>query len=155
MRSIADFQGAPDDVAEAVCARLSRARYLYEGRHRFVVLLEEWVLHSLIGTEEEKAGQLTQLLNVMLLPSVSLGNLPLGTPRTVSPLEAFYLYDDHQAVIETLMASITVRQPRELGGFVWIIGRTRGRCPLCGVRQGRWWRSSRSGWRCLATASGD
>ncbi|MFJ7116771.1 endo-1,4-beta-xylanase, partial [Streptomyces albogriseolus] len=34
---------------------------------------------------------------------------------------------------------------RELGSFVWIIGRTRGRCPRCGVRPGRWWRSSRSG----------
>ncbi|MFE1391142.1 hypothetical protein ACFW5M_34035, partial [Streptomyces albogriseolus] len=32
-----------------------------------------------------------------------------------------------------------------LGSFVWIIGRTRGRCPRCGVRPGRWWRSSRSG----------
>ncbi|WP_103502384.1 albusnodin/ikarugamycin family macrolactam cyclase [Streptomyces sp. SM12] len=38
-----------------------------------------------------------------------------------------------------------------LGCFVWIIGRTRGRCRRCGVRPGRWWRSSRSGWRCLAT----
>ncbi|MER6473867.1 hypothetical protein ABT217_35165, partial [Streptomyces collinus] len=32
-----------------------------------------------------------------------------------------------------------------LGGFVWITGRTRGRCLRCGVRPGRWWRSSRSG----------
>ncbi|MFI6937579.1 SDR family NAD(P)-dependent oxidoreductase, partial [Streptomyces sp. NPDC050287] len=32
----------------------------------------------------------------------------------------------------------------DLGGFVWIIGRTRGRCLRCGVRPGRWWRSSRS-----------
>ncbi|MER6332632.1 DUF3223 domain-containing protein [Streptomyces sp. NPDC001034] len=41
-----------------------------------------------------------------------------------------------------------------LGSFVWITGQTRGRCPRCGVRPGRWWRSSRSGWRCRATASG-
>lgn len=40
----------------------------------------------------------------------------------------------------------------DLGGFVWIIGRTRGRCLRCGVRPGRSWLSSRSGWRCLATA---
>jgi len=42
----------------------------------------------------------------------------------------------------------------DLGSFVWIIGWTRGRCPRCGVRPGRWWLSSRNGWRCLATASG-
>lgn len=117
LRSIAGFQGTPDDVAEAVAARLARARYLYEGRHRFVVLLEEWVLRSRIGTEEDMAGQLAHLLNMMLLPSVSLGIIPLGTPRAVWPLEAFYLYDDHQAVIETLTASITVRQPRELADY--------------------------------------
>ncbi len=39
-----------------------------------------------------------------------------------------------------------------LGSFVWITGRTKGRCLRCGVRPGRWWRSSRSGWRCLAIA---
>ncbi|MEU5798470.1 AMP-binding protein, partial [Streptomyces sp. NPDC047813] len=33
----------------------------------------------------------------------------------------------------------------ELGGFVWISGRTTGRCRRCGVRPGRWSRSSRSG----------
>ncbi|MBP5937734.1 hypothetical protein F3K43_18410 [Streptomyces sp. LBUM 1476] len=39
-----------------------------------------------------------------------------------------------------------------LGRFVWITGRTRGRCLRCGVRPGRWWRSFRSGWRCRAIA---
>ncbi|WP_432052433.1 DUF5753 domain-containing protein [Streptomyces xiamenensis] len=116
LRTIAGFQGTPDDAEEAVAARLARARYLYEGRHRFVVLLEEWVLHSRIGTREEMAGQLAHLLNVMLRPSVSLGIIPLGSPRAVWPLEAFYRYDQ-QAVIETLTASITVRQPRELAVY--------------------------------------
>ncbi|MFH9111577.1 hypothetical protein ACH4LN_33250, partial [Streptomyces albus] len=37
------------------------------------------------------------------------------------------------------------RDATHLGSFVWIIGRTRGRCPRRGVRPGRWWRFSRSG----------
>jgi hypothetical protein len=41
-----------------------------------------------------------------------------------------------------------------LGAFVWISGRARGRCQRCEVRSGRWSRSSRSGSRCLAIASG-
>ncbi|MEV8014455.1 Scr1 family TA system antitoxin-like transcriptional regulator [Streptomyces sp. NPDC086122] len=49
MRSITDFQGTPDDITEAVAARLARSRFLYEGGHRFVVLIEEWVLHTRIG----------------------------------------------------------------------------------------------------------
>ncbi|MFE0779088.1 hypothetical protein, partial [Streptomyces sp. NPDC058861] len=37
-----------------------------------------------------------------------------------------------------------VDTPR-LGGFVWITALTKGRCPRCGVRPGRWSLSSRSG----------
>ncbi|WP_432716053.1 alpha/beta fold hydrolase, partial [Streptomyces salinarius] len=40
-----------------------------------------------------------------------------------------------------------------LGRFVWISAQTRGRCSRCEVRPGRWSRSSRSGWRYLATVS--
>ncbi|MEU0659411.1 helix-turn-helix domain-containing protein [Streptomyces lavendulocolor] len=117
MRSITDFQGTPDDITEAVAARLARSRYLYEGGHHFVILIEEWVLRTRIGTPETMAGQLAHLLTVMPLPSVSLGIIPLGVPRTLWPLEAFYLYDDQRTVVETLTASINVRQPRELADY--------------------------------------
>ncbi|MDQ1013567.1 hypothetical protein QFZ43_000116 [Streptomyces afghaniensis] len=58
-----------------------------------------------------------------------------------------------------LQGELTLANPYDwsigaLGGFVWISGQTRGRCPRCEVRRGRWSRSSRSGWRCRATASG-
>ncbi|MEE4588967.1 helix-turn-helix transcriptional regulator [Streptomyces antimycoticus] len=117
MRSITDFQGTPDDIPEAVAARLARSRFLYEGDHRFVVLIEEWVLRTRIGPAETMAGQLAHLLTVMPLPSVSLGIIPLGAHRNVWPLEAFYLYDDHHAVVETLTAGISIRQPRELADY--------------------------------------
>ncbi|MEE4591067.1 helix-turn-helix transcriptional regulator [Streptomyces sp. DSM 41524] len=117
MRSITDFQDTPDDIPEAVAARLARSRFLYEGDHRFVVLIEEWVLRTRISSAETMAGQLAHLLTVMPLPSVSLGIIPLGAPRTVWPLEAFYLYDDHHAVVETLTAGISIRQPRELADY--------------------------------------
>lgn len=74
MRSITDFQGTPDDIPEAVAARLARSRFLYEGDHRFVVLIEEWVLRTRIGTPATMAGQLQHLLTVMPLPSVSLAS---------------------------------------------------------------------------------
>ncbi|MFJ2136887.1 DUF5753 domain-containing protein [Streptomyces sp. NPDC087845] len=117
MRPITDFQGTPNDIPEAVAARLARSRFLYEGGHRFVVLIEEGVLRTLIGTPATMAGQLAHLLTVMPLPSVSLGVIPFGVPRTIWPLEAFYLYDDQHTVIETLTASISVRQPRELADY--------------------------------------
>ncbi|NWF30157.1 helix-turn-helix transcriptional regulator [Streptomyces sp. PKU-EA00015] len=117
MRSITDFQGTPDDIPDAVAARLARSCFLYEGGHRFVVLIEEWVLRTRIGSAETMAGQLAHLLTVLPLASVSLGIIPLGAERTVWPLEAFYLYDDHNTVVETLTAGISIRQPREIADY--------------------------------------
>ncbi|MFC0844389.1 helix-turn-helix domain-containing protein [Streptomyces noboritoensis] len=116
MQSITDFQGTPNDVTDAVAARIARSRFLYEGVHRFVVLLEEWVLRSRIGGPETMAGQLRHLLTVMPLPSVSLGIIPFTAQRAVWPLEAFYAFDD-RILVETLTAEINVAQPRELADY--------------------------------------
>lgn len=102
----------PNDIPEAVAARLARSRFLHEGDHRFVVLIEEGARCTQIDTTATMAGQLAHLLAVMPLPSVSLGIIPFGVPRTMWPLEAFCLYNDQHTVIETLTTSISVRQPR-------------------------------------------
>ncbi|MBV6698513.1 helix-turn-helix transcriptional regulator [Kitasatospora aureofaciens] len=117
MRSITQFQGTPDDVTEAVAARVARSRFLYEGGHRFVVLVEESVLRYRIGDAEVMRGQLRHLLTVMPLPSVSLGIIPFTAQRSVWPLEAFYMFDDQHTVVETLTAEINVKQPRELADY--------------------------------------
>ena len=46
MGQITAFQGTPNDVSEAVAARVARSRFLYEGGHRYVVLMEESVLRA-------------------------------------------------------------------------------------------------------------
>ncbi|KPI05896.1 hypothetical protein OK074_4386 [Actinobacteria bacterium OK074] len=117
MESITDFQGTPNDVPEAVAARVARSRFLYEGGHRFVVLMEETVLRYRVGDTETMRGQLSHLLTLMPLVSVSLGVIPFTAQRTVWPLEAFYLYDDHRAVVETLTAEVNVTAPRELADY--------------------------------------
>ncbi|MDH6107918.1 transcriptional regulator with XRE-family HTH domain [Kitasatospora sp. MAP12-15] len=117
MRSITEFQGTPDDVADAVAARTERGRLLHDGRHRFVILIEETVLRYRIGDAETMAGQLGHLLAVMPLPSVSLGIIPFTAQRRIWPLEAFYLFDNDHACVETLTAEVTVTQPRELADY--------------------------------------
>lgn len=117
MQSITDFQGTPNDVAEAVAARVARSRFLYEGNHRFVVLLEEWVLRSRIGDHETMTGQLRHLLTVMPLASISLGVIPFTAQRIMWPLEAFYIYDDQRVLVETLTAEVNVVQPREVADY--------------------------------------
>jgi hypothetical protein len=122
MCSITEFQGTPDDVAAAVAARVARGRLLHEGRHRFAVLMEEWVLRSRIGDAETMAGQLGHLLAVMPLASLSLGVVPFTAQRGMWPLEAFYLYDDRHAVVETLTAEVNVTQPREIADYARAFG---------------------------------
>lgn len=92
-------------------------RFLYEGSHRFVVLLEEWVLRSRIGDRGTMTNQLRHLLDVLPLPSVSLGVIPFTAQRVIWPLEAFYVFDDVHAVVETLTAEINIRQPREIADY--------------------------------------
>ncbi|MEU8548944.1 helix-turn-helix transcriptional regulator [Streptomyces roseoverticillatus] len=117
INQITAFQGTPDDVCEAVAARVARSRFLYEGDHRFVVLMEESVLRFRTGDPDVMKGQLLHLLAVMPLASVSLGLIPFTAQRIVWPLEAFYVFDDVQALVETLTAEINVTQPRELADY--------------------------------------
>ncbi|MFB7918155.1 helix-turn-helix domain-containing protein [Streptomyces sp. NPDC056061] len=117
MNQITTFQGTPDDVAEAVAARVARSRFLYEGNHRFVVLMEESVLRYRTADPDTMHGQLRHLLTVMPLASVSLGIIPFSAQRTIWPLEAFYVHDDTTAVVETLTAEIKVTQPREIADY--------------------------------------
>ncbi|MEY9845404.1 helix-turn-helix domain-containing protein [Streptacidiphilus sp. MAP5-3] len=118
LASITRFQGTPDDVTEAVAARVARSRLLHEGGHRFAFLLEETVLRHRLGTAQVMAGQLRHLLAVMPLASVSLGIIPFGADRTMWPLEGFYLFDDQHVGVETLTAEINVTQPREIADYV-------------------------------------
>ncbi|MFT2017779.1 helix-turn-helix domain-containing protein [Streptomyces sp. 796.1] len=117
MASITEFQGTPDDVAEAVDARMSRAHVIREGNHRFALLIEESVLRYRIGDSEAMAGQLGYLLAVMALPRVSLGVIPFTAPRRIWPLEAFYMFDDQQVAVELLAAGVNVKAPSEIAEY--------------------------------------
>ncbi|RKN09662.1 helix-turn-helix domain-containing protein [Streptomyces radicis] len=117
LRAITDFQQTPDDVDQAVEARLTRSRVLYEGDHRFALLIEESVLHHLVCEESEMVEQLTTLMSVMRRPNVSLGIMPMRKRRPVWPLEAFYIFDDSLVAVETLTAEINVKAPGEIRAY--------------------------------------
>ncbi|WOX21057.1 helix-turn-helix transcriptional regulator [Streptomyces solicathayae] len=118
LRSITAFQGTPDDVADAVRARLNRSRVVHEGNHRFGLLLEEAVLYYQVCNGTELAGQLRYLQEVMARPNVSLGIIPFGARRTVWPLEAFYAFDDAQVAVETLTAEVNITAPGEIHTYL-------------------------------------
>ncbi|MFF4408670.1 DUF5753 domain-containing protein [Streptomyces sp. NPDC001262] len=118
LSSVADFREAPNDIADAVAARLARSHVVHDGARRFAMLVEESVLRYRIGEPEAMAGQLGYLLSVMSLPSVSLGVIPFTASRTLWPLETFNVFDDRQAAVELLTAQVTVTAPGEVAMYV-------------------------------------
>ncbi|GHJ99152.1 transcriptional regulator [Streptomyces sp. Y2F8-2] len=119
MSSITRFRDIPDDVAEAVSARLERSRIIHEPGHRFSMVIEEPVLYYQLGDSEAMAAQLGYLLTAGALPSVSLGIIPSAiSERALWPQELFHVYDNTLVSVELLSARVQVTQPSEVALYV-------------------------------------
>lgn len=115
LRALMRRRGLKDDVDEAVQVRVDKQRVLYEGDHRFAVVLEESVLRQPIGGSEVMAGQLGHLISVTALPSVLLGIIPLGVDRSrMWPTEAFFMFDDAEVTVELVSGHLTITMPHEV-----------------------------------------
>ena len=117
LESVTRFQNIPNDVPEAVQARMDRARILRQGNHQFAFLIEECVLRAGHGGASVMAGQLRHLLSVMSLPPVSLGVIPFMADRELWAQETFVLLDEESVEVELLTAMVTVTQPREISDY--------------------------------------
>lgn len=122
LRSITNFQGTPDDVEQAVQARVERSRVIGNAGQRFALLVEEAVLHYRVADDSAMAGQLGHLLKIMGQPNVSLGVIPFGARRNIWPLEAFYAFDDGLVAVETLTAEINISTPGEIATYLKAFG---------------------------------
>jgi transcriptional regulator with XRE-family HTH domain len=108
------FMGLADDVDAAVEARMERQRVLYTGERRFHVVLEEQVLRTRVGDADVMAGQLDRLLAVMSLSRVRIGIIPATGERHSLTQGSFWMFDDSRVRIETVSASLTITQPRDI-----------------------------------------
>lgn len=108
-----EFLGTPNDLEEAVAARMERQRVIYRGGKKFAVLLEEQALRTWFGTAETQAGQLDRLLTLMSLPNISLGIIPMMTERPAVGSAGFWIFDNSLVALETPTASIEVVRPQE------------------------------------------
>jgi hypothetical protein len=112
---ISTFHGTPDDVEDAVAARMSRNWMVRSGNHRFAAVVEEAVLRQQVGSGDVQAAQLAYLAEAAELPTVSLGVIPFSVSgRPVWPLEAFTVFDDERVYVELLSAQVTVTAPSEI-----------------------------------------
>lgn len=108
-----------DDVGEAVAERMDRRKVLRSGMRRFVFVVEQQALTQRTVSIEVHAGQLRHLLNVMGLPSVSLGIIPAAADRPgLWQPEAFYMFDEELVAVELVSGVLEVRQPGEIALYV-------------------------------------
>lgn len=110
----AEFMNLPDDVDQAVAARMERQRVLYAGDRRFLFVIEEQALRTRAGTPAVMTGQLDRLLAVMSLPRVSMGIIPSMAERHSLAQGSFWLFDNSRVHVESISASLTITQPREI-----------------------------------------
>ena len=108
------FLDTPADLDAAVAARMQRQKVIWEAHKRFVVVLEEQALRTWFGTADVQAGQLGRLLEMMSVPTVSLGIIPLMTERAAVASAGFWIFDDSLVALETPTASIEVTRPQEV-----------------------------------------
>jgi hypothetical protein len=119
MSSITAFRDIPNDVAEAVTARLERSQIIHEPGHRFSMVIEEAVLSYQLNDADAMAAQLGYSLTAGALPQVSLGIIPSATrERRVWPQKLFHVYDDTLASVVLLSARVQVTQPSEIALYI-------------------------------------
>ncbi|GGS05547.1 transcriptional regulator [Streptomyces aureoverticillatus] len=115
LSSITDFRDIPNDVAQAVAARLERSRILHEPGRRFVLLVEESALRHQVSDADAMAAQLGYLLTAGSFSSVALGVIPMSAAeRSIWPMETFHMYDEALVSVELLSARVTVTQPSDI-----------------------------------------
>ena len=120
------FLETPADLDTAVAARMERQKVIFEAGKRFAVVLEEQALRTWFGTAEVQAGQLGRLLEMMSVPTVSLGIVPLMTERTGVASAGFWVFDDSLVALETPTASIEVTRPQEVELYARMFEHLRG-----------------------------
>jgi hypothetical protein len=104
----------PDDVDEAVQARVRRQEILYRPDKRFHFVLTEAALRLRLCPPEVMLGQLDRLVSLSALPNVRLGVIGFETRYATSPWHGFWIYDNDRVLIETYSAELNLAQPQEV-----------------------------------------
>ncbi|MGQ0776831.1 MAG: helix-turn-helix domain-containing protein [Pseudonocardiales bacterium] len=112
-----EFNQIPNDLGDAVAARMERQRVLYVGDRSFLVVLEEQALRTHVGDADVMAGQLNRLLEVMSLHRLSLGIIPAMGQRHTWVSVGFWIFDQHIVHVETPSAELTITQGSEIAVF--------------------------------------
>ncbi|USQ88553.1 DUF5753 domain-containing protein [Streptomyces phaeoluteigriseus] len=117
LRKVVEFLGVPDDVPAGVAKRMERQQVLYDGEHRYDVVLGEQGLYTNIGGASVMREQMERLLRDFGLPSLNLGILPSTAEVSVIPEPAFSIFetDEGRRVdYELVSRGVDITEPSEV-----------------------------------------
>ena len=118
-----EHDDAPDDLDDAVAARMARQQLLYRPGKRFHFVLAESVLRFRICPAEVMAGQLDRLVALSTLPIIHFGVIPFRAEYPIAPVHGFWIFDDRVVSVENFTASLTLTQPSEVEAYQKIFDR--------------------------------
>jgi transcriptional regulator with XRE-family HTH domain len=104
----------PNDINEAVKARMQRQEMLYRPDKRFHFVLTEAALRYRLVSADIMLGQLDRLMAISTMRNVKLGIIGFKTQYVTDPRHGFWVYDDHVVQFESYSAEINLRQPQEI-----------------------------------------
>lgn len=113
MSNVIAFYHIPNDIEEAVAARMERQSVLYQRGKRIHILLGEQALYTTFGDDRVMIGQLDRLYSIIGMPRVTLGIVPRESEGLVV-VENFFMFDDRLVKVEGHSAGLTITQPREI-----------------------------------------
>ncbi|SEH02253.1 Helix-turn-helix domain-containing protein [Nonomuraea solani] len=118
LREAITADGAHNDLAASVAARMARQQILYAPGRRFHFVMTEAVLRLRLCPPDVLAGQLEKLSVASTLRTVRLGVIPFERIYPVAPVHGFWVFDDRWVSVETLTAALTITQRPEVNTYL-------------------------------------
>lgn len=113
----------PNDIDDAVAARMARQQVLYDPTKRFHLVITEAALRYRLCPPEVMLAQLDRLLAATTLPNMRLGVIGFRTVYPRVPAHGFWILDDRLVMVETLSAELNLAQPQEIETYLAAFGR--------------------------------
>ncbi|MFC7383839.1 helix-turn-helix domain-containing protein [Sphaerisporangium rhizosphaerae] len=115
LRAVIDFRGIPDDLDDAVAARLAQQRVLSAGGKRFMFIVGEQALRTRVCGVEGMLEQLDRLAGLTAnTPQLSFGVIPATARPAILPPENFWIYDATQVRVDTIPGQYRIKIPSDV-----------------------------------------